>query len=92
MFRIFLCHTDLSVSCILVVGHLLERADLLALLCMMFFLCFVTFPYDVLCQVWIPDLSLLLNFFNAYSRYYTIIVVIIVFDDLTEQGGFDARN
>ena len=38
----------------------LEMAGLLALLCVMFFLCFVTFPYGALGQVWIPDLSLLL--------------------------------
>ena len=43
-----------------------ERADLLALLCVMFcFVCFVTFPYGVLGQVWylivsIPDLCHLL--------------------------------
>ena len=45
-------------------GHLMEGADLFALLCVMFSCVFVAFPYGVLCQVWylmvlIPDLCLL---------------------------------
>ena len=44
-----------------------KRADLLALLYVMFSCGFVTFPYGVLCQVWylivsIPDLCLLSYF------------------------------
>ena len=46
-----------------------ERADLLALLCVMFRCVFVTFLYGVLVQVWymtvsIPDLCLLPYFYN----------------------------
>ena len=56
----------MSVSRSLVITCL-ERADLLALLYVMFSCGFVTFPYDVLCQVWylvvsIPDLCLLSYF------------------------------
>ena len=58
-----LCHTVLSVSCSIGVACW-ERADLLALLYVMFSLCFVIFPYGVLGQVWylivsIPDLCIL---------------------------------
>ena len=64
MFRV--CHAFLSVHCILVVTCW-ERADLLALLDMMFSCVFVTFPCDVLGKVWylivsIPDLCLLTYF------------------------------
>ena len=45
LFRV--SHTFLSVHCSLMVTCW-ERADLLALLCEMFFCVFVTFPYDVL--------------------------------------------
>ena len=52
--------SSLAITC-------LERADLLALLCVMFFVCFVTFPYRVSGQVCylivsIPELCLLLYF------------------------------
>ena len=45
-------------------GHMLPRAEVLALLCVMFSCVFVTFPYGVLGQVWylivsIPDLGFL---------------------------------
>ena len=46
-----LCYTVLSVSCSLVVTCW-ERADPLALLCVIFSCVFVTFPHDVLVQVW----------------------------------------
>ena len=66
MFRVFLCHTVLSVPCRRVVTYW-ERADLLTLLCVKLSCDFVTFQYDVLSQMWyiivlIPDLCLLLNF------------------------------
>ena len=58
-------HAVLSDYCSLVVTCW-ERADLLALLCVMFSCDFVTFPYGVLGQVWyknliasIPDLCIL---------------------------------
>ena len=59
MFRV--CHAFLSVYCSLVVVSCWERANLLALLCVMFSHVFVTFSYGVLGQVWclivlIPDL------------------------------------
>ena len=48
----------------------LEKADLLALLCVMFPCVFVTFPYDASGQVWylivsIPDLCIFLYFCYA---------------------------
>ena len=59
----------LCLSCFLVCslqpcGHLLGRAGLLALLCVVFSCIFVTFPCGVLGQVWylIPDLCLLSYF------------------------------
>ena len=63
LFMFCVCHAILSVHCSLVV-NCLERACLLALLCVMFSFVFVTFPCGVLGQVWflivsIPYLSLL---------------------------------
>ena len=57
------CHALLSVHCSLV-DTCWERANLLALLCVMFSFVFVTFQCGVLGQVWylivsIPDLCLL---------------------------------
>ena len=54
----------------------LERADLMALLCVMFSCVFVAFPYGVLGQVWylivlIPDLCLLPYFNNMVLILYT---------------------
>ena len=68
---LFVCHPVLSVTCSLVVTCW-ERADLMALLYVMFSCVFVTFPYGVLGQVWclivlIPDLCLL-------SYYYIITI------------------
>ena len=62
----------MSVSCSLLVTCL-ERADLLALLHVMFSCIFVTFPYGVLGQVWylivsIPDLCL-----PSYLYYYAFL-------------------
>ena len=48
---ICLCHTSMSVSCRLEVTCW-ERVDLLTLLNVMFSCVLVTFPYDVLGQVW----------------------------------------
>ena len=61
MFRV--CHTCLSVHCSLVITCW-ERANLVALLYVMVFLCFCHFPCGLLDQVWnlivsIPDLCLL---------------------------------
>ena len=68
MFRV--CHAFLSVHCSLVVTCS-EKAGLLALLCVMFFGGFVTFPDGVLGQVWyllvsIPDLCLLTYFYRFH--------------------------
>ena len=65
MLNICLRYVILSVSCSLVVTCW-ERADLMALLCVMFSCVFVTFTNDVLGQVWylfasIPDICFLLN-------------------------------
>ena len=64
MFRV--CHAFLTVHCSLV-ATCWERADLLALLYVMFYCVFVTFPYAALGQVWcmivsIDDLCLLSYF------------------------------
>ena len=68
-----LSYTVLSVPCSLVITCW-ERADLLALLCVIFSCVFVTFPYGVLGQVWylilsIPDRCLLPYF--QYANAYT---------------------
>ena len=60
----------LSVRCSLVITCW-ERADLLALLCVIFPCVFVTFPYGVSIQVRylivsIPDICLLLYFYKCY--------------------------
>ena len=65
------CHAVLSVHCSLVVTCS-ERANLLALLCVMFSCVFVTFPSGVLGQMWylivlIPDLCLL-PYFDCISN------------------------
>ena len=65
----------MSISCSLVVTCW-ERADLLALLYVMFSCVVVTFPYGVLGQVWylivsIPDLCLLPDFeMLFYSKLF----------------------
>ena len=61
---VFVCHTVSSVPCSIVVTCWERRADLFALLYVMFSCVFVTFPYGVLGQMWylivvIPDLCLL---------------------------------
>ena len=66
IFHICLYYAILSIPCSLAVTCW-ERADLLALLCVIFSCVFVTFTYGVLGQVWylivsIPDLCLLLHF------------------------------
>ena len=64
LFFVFhVCHAHLAVPCSLVVTYL-DRADLLALLYVMFSCIFVTIPYGVLDPLWyfiasIPDLCLL---------------------------------
>ena len=70
MFRVF--HAFLSVNCSLVV-ICWERANLLALLCVMLYCVFVTFLCSVLGQVWylivwISDLCLR-TYFDIYSKY-----------------------
>ena len=67
---------SLSVPCSLVITEW-ERADLLALLCVMFSCVFVTFPYGVPSQVWywivlIPDLCLI--YFNKKIDINEIII------------------
>ena len=80
MFLVCLCHAVLSVPCSLVAVTSLERADFLDLLCAMFFLCFVTFAYDALGQVWylivsIPEFCHLpynvINFVYSYCKRYS---------------------
>ena len=78
---ICLCHTVVSVSYSLEITCW-ERADLLALLHVLFSCVFVTFPNSVLGQVWylnvsIPDLCLLSYFGMCFSiliyLYYVFI-------------------
>ena len=66
MFHVWLCHAILSVPCGLVVTCW-EGADLLAILCVVFYCVFVAFSCGVLGWVWclvlsFPDLCLLLYF------------------------------
>ena len=76
----FVCHTVLSVPCSLVVTCW-QRADLLALLYMMFSCVFVIFQCGVLCQVCrdlivsIPDFCLLTYFYKqrcGNSHYFDL--------------------
>ena len=65
----------MSIYCSLVVTCW-ERADSFAILCVTFFLCFVTFQYGVLGQVWylivsIPDLCLL-SYFHRNLGFYIL--------------------
>ena len=73
LFMFCICHAFLSVHCSLVITCW-ERAYLLALLCVMFYCVFVTFPCGVLGQVWylivsISDLCLL-----AYLEWHICYV------------------
>ena len=75
-FMIRVCHAFLSVHSRLVV-NCWKRAKLLALLYKIFCV-FVTFPCDVLGQVWcliasIPDLCLLTNFLMNMQIWYACI-------------------
>ena len=72
-FHVYLCYAVLSVLCSLAITYW-ERADLLALLCVVFSCIFVTFPYDVLGQVWYlvalnPDLCLPLYYHNKEDSF-----------------------
>ena len=53
--HVYLCYTVLSVSCSFVI-NCWERADLLALLCVVLTCVFVTFSYCVQGQVWYMNL------------------------------------
>ena len=64
------CNTVLSVPCSLVVTCW-ERADLLALLYVMFSCVFVTFPYGVLGQVW----YLIYGFLRPYFAMFTFMSI-----------------
>ena len=77
MFRV--CHAFLSVHCSLVVTCW-ERANLLALLYVMFYCVVVTFPCCVLGQVWflivsIPDLCPILTYFNEHINDISCFLV-----------------
>ena len=74
LFVVNVCYAVLSVPCSLVVIDW-ERADLLALLYVMFSCVFVTFTYGILGQVWyliisIPDICLLLYFYSSNVLNY----------------------
>ena len=72
----------LSVHCSLVVTCW-ERANLLALLCVMFYFAFVTFPCDGLGQVVsISDLCLLTYFNLSNSNFAGNMLASVPFDDL----------
>ena len=71
MFTVYLCYAVLFVPYSLEITYW-ERADLLALLCVVFSCIFVIFPYGVPGQAWnliisIPDLYLPLYYSN-FSR------------------------
>ena len=76
LYMFLVCHAFLSVHCSLVVTCL-ERADLLALLFVMFYCAFVTFPCGILGQVWclivlIPDLCLLSDFAGHKVKFLAL--------------------
>ena len=67
IFVFCLCHTAMSVSFSLD-DNCWEKAEVLALLYVMFSCVFVTFPYTVLSQVWYMIVSFLIfSFFLALS-------------------------
>ena len=79
------CHTVLSFPCSLVITCW-ERADLLALLHVMFSCVFITFPYGVVGQVWylivwIPVFCLLPSFMKACKplnfKFYVLYVILV---------------
>ena len=85
MFRV--CHAVLSVQCSLVVTCG-EKANLLAIMYVMFYCVFVTFPCGVPGQVWylivsIPDICLLPYFYNKTCRLSHDIHVISNFFFIT---------
>ena len=78
MFFLFIVFVFAMLSCLFLAGLwslVGERADLLALLYVMFSCVFVTFPYGILGQVWylivyFPDFCLLPYFlFNGIIRF-----------------------
>ena len=74
----YLCYMLVMLSC-LFIATLRERADLLALLYVMFYCVFVTFPCGFLGQVWclivsISDLCLL-SYFNALTKELMFIIL-----------------
>ena len=75
------CHAVLSVHCNLVVTCL-ERAGILALLCVVFSRVIVTFPCGALGQVWylfvsIPDLCIL--------SYFVVLSLHLPFESNTDE-------
>ena len=79
------CHTVLSFPCSLVITCW-ERADLLALLHVMFSCVFITFTYGVVGQVWylivwIPVFCLLPSFMKACKplkfKFYVLYVILV---------------
>ena len=75
LFMVRVCHLDLSVHCSLEVTCW-EKADLLALLYVMFSRVLVTYPCGLLVQVWylivsIPDLCLHPYFGPSWSSRFT---------------------
>ena len=58
-YHVYLCYTVLSVPCSLVIPCW-DKADLLALLHVVFSCVFVTFPYGILVQVWYTYLFVLI--------------------------------
>ena len=71
MYHVCLCYAALSIQCSLVITCW-ERADLFAVLCVVFSCVFVTFPYGVPDQVWylivsLPDLCHPLYFTTRHA-------------------------
>ena len=60
MYHFCYCHSFLSIHCSFVVTCL-ERADLLALLCVMFNCVFVTFLRGILGPLWCPESGVVLD-------------------------------
>ena len=89
MFRV--CHAVLSVHCSLVVTCW-ERANLLALFCVMFSCVSAAFPRGVLGQMWylivsIPDICLL----SYFAFILTFCEVIFIFIQILAEHGVSKR-
>ena len=80
LYFVFVCHTHcLAVGCSLhPYDHMLGRADLLALLYVIFYFVFVTFPCDALSWVWYLIVSIPNRFLLSYFDHTVKVKVCFI--------------